>query len=48
MIKERYVGEWKERDHHAQRVTEMKEDLCTATELMKSVEYLVGLRDFIS
>jgi len=48
MIKERYVGECKERDHHAQRVMEMKEDLCTATEIMKSMEYLVGLRDFKS
>jgi len=48
MIKERYVGEWTARDQHTQRITETEGDLCTDIEVMKSKEYLVGLREFIS
>jgi hypothetical protein len=48
MIRERYVGEWTERDQHTQTVTETKDDLCTDIEIMKSVAYLVGLQDLIS
>ena len=48
MIKERYMGEWMERIQHTQKVMETKDYLCTDNEVMKSMECLVGTRDFIS